>query len=156
MNRQLVRQRPPADDDLQTETDEDLQKRHHAGAGTMKEPQVSPQARKLAREDMTSGAGPHAVDRSAYFTGRYSPDGRGSSVMARKVPDEIVDRRMLEFNVPGSLRHCVWELIHALREHGLNAALAALHNDPAIDRRYEGPVRSLLAAIDRDDRQTRP
>jgi hypothetical protein len=69
------------------------------------------------------------------------------------VPNAIIERRMAEIGVPDALRHCVWELIHILREHGLGAALQAMHNDPAIDRPHQDQVRRLLVAIDADDRR---
>jgi hypothetical protein len=145
MSRQLVRQRPPADDDLQPAVDEEVRKLAQAAVGTTKQALAAPQAARPAHGEAAVHGGPHAADRNAYFSGRYSPLG----------PEMIVARRMAELGVPDFLRHCVLDLIRVLRERGLGAALAALHDDPAIDRRFEGQVRSLLAAIDRDDRETR-
>jgi hypothetical protein len=146
MSRQLVHQRPPAEDDLQPATEEEVRKLAQAAVGTTKQA-VAPQAVGPARAAASPGGLP-AADRSAYFSEQYSPVGPAG-------PEMIVDRRLAEFGVPDLLRRCVLNLIRVMREHGLAAALAALHEDSALDRRFENPVRSLLAAIDRDDRRTR-
>jgi hypothetical protein len=149
MSRQPIRQLPPADD-LQPTTDEEARKLAEAEVGKKQAP-VASQAAKSAHTEAAVPGGPHAPDRSAYFSGQYSPVGPAGPAR----PEMTVDRRLAEFGVPDSLRHCVLDLVRVLREHGLAAALAALHADPALDRRFENPVRSLLTAIDRDDRRTR-
>jgi hypothetical protein len=131
MSRQMVRQRPPADDDLQPAVDEEVRRLAQAAAGTTQQAPAGPRA-----------AAPAAADRSAYFSGKYSPTG----------PDMTVARRMADLGVPDFLHHCVSDLVHVLRERGLTAALEAMYHDPTIDRRIEGPVRRLLAAIDREGR----
>jgi hypothetical protein len=151
MSRQPIRQRPPADDDLQSSVEEELRKPVQAAGGT------TTQAMSPARAEAVSPLGPGATaDRKAYFGGRYAgtapvgPDGD------RKGLDAIKARRLAEFGVPDSLHDCIVELIHILRDRGLVAALRALHDDPAIDRRYQVPIRSMLMAIDQDERPARP
>jgi hypothetical protein len=78
--------------------------------------------------------------------------GSGSASMS---PEMIAERRLVELGLPDSLRHCVADLIHILRDHGLGEALAALQSDPAIDQKDHGPIGRLLATVDRDDRRPR-
>jgi hypothetical protein len=152
MSRQPVRQRPPADDDLQATGEEEKRRLAEAAARTTKPTSPVPQASPAARGQPTPQAGaPHADDRAAYFSGRYSSMGATGSGSASMSPEMIAERRLAELGLPDSLRHCVADLIHILRDQGLGEALAALHNDPAIDRKYEGPIRRLLADVDRDD-----
>jgi hypothetical protein len=156
MSRPLFRQRPPADDDLQPVAEEELHKQRQAAAGTTKQPPTSLVANRPGHgEAAPQGGGLHTADRGAYFSGQYAPAASPSADAGLPSPELIVDRRLAEFNLPASLRHCVLDLIHMLRDHGLSAALAALHNDAAIDRRHEDQVRRLLTAIDRDDRKAR-
>jgi hypothetical protein len=154
MSRQMVRQRPPAEDDLQPVVDEEVRKLAQAAVGTTKLAPSAPQAARPAHGEAAVQGGSHAADRNAYFSGQYSPVASAGPAAGRKGLEMIIDRRMGELGMPDTLRHCVLDLIQVLRERGLGAALAALQDDPAIDRRYEGQVRSLLAAIDREDQQT--
>jgi hypothetical protein len=78
------------------------------------------------------------------------PAGSGPDRMS---PEMIAERRLAELGLPDSLRLCIADLIRVLRDHGLVEALAALHSDPAIDKKYEGPIRHLLTVVDRDDRR---
>jgi len=153
MSRPLVRKIPPADDDLEPTTEEEKRKLAEAAPGTTKQSPTLPQASPPARSPAApQGSDPHAADRAAYFSGRYSPAGSEAGQMS---PEMIADRRIAEFDLPASLRHCVADLIHILRDHDLGAALAALHNDPAIDKKYEGLISRLLVAVDGDDRRSR-
>lgn len=155
MSRQPVRLRPPADDDLQATTEEEKRKRTEAAPGTTKQSPMLVHASPAARnQPAIQGAGPHAADRAAYFGGQYSPAVPAGADAGRMSPDMIAERRLAEFGLPDSLRHCVADLLHIMRDHGLGAALAALHNDPAIDKKYDGPIRSLLTAVDAYDRRT--
>lgn len=155
MSRQPVRQRPPADDDLEPTTEEEKRRLAEAASRTTKPSQAMPQAGPAARGPSTPlASAPHADGRAAYFSGRYSPMGPAGSGPARMSPEMIAELRLAELGLPDSLRHCVADLIRILRDHGLGEALAALHNDPAIDREYEGPLRRLLADVDRDERRS--
>lgn len=153
MSRQLVRQRTPADDDLQSGAEEDLRKAHNASMDLTKPVPHAPQPGLTDHAGPTySGSGAQTTDRSAYFSGRYSHDAQDAGHKSRQI---MTDQQMAEFGVPGFLRNCVLDLVRVLRERGLAAALAMLHTDPAIDRRHEGQIRGFLAAIDRADRQNR-
>jgi hypothetical protein len=153
MSRQPIRVRPPADDDLQAMTEEELRKKAQGAAGTKKESPAVPQAGRTMRlEAMPQTAAPEAATRSTYFMGRYAA---GDPAHGRMEPEMHVDRWLMEFHLPNSMRHCILELVHILYEDGLGAALAALHHDPALDRRFESQVRQLLAAIDMEDRRAR-
>jgi hypothetical protein len=132
MSRQLVRQRPPAEDDLQPAVEEEMHKLALAAVGTTRQTPAAPQA------------GPQMTERSAYFSGQYAP----------VAAEMTIARRLAMLGVPHFLRHCVLDLIHVLRERGLGAALAAMHDDPTLDRRFADPVRNLLAAIDREERSS--
>ncbi len=156
MSRQPVRQRPPADDDLQATTSEEEKRRlAEAAARTTKPPATVARATTPASgQPMPQASAAHA-DRAAYFSGRYSSTGPTGPSPARMSPEMIAEHRLAELGLPDSLRHCVADLIHILRDHGLGEAIAALHHDPAIDKKYEDPIRRLLATVDRDDRRTR-
>jgi hypothetical protein len=65
MSRPLFRLRPPADDDLQAATEEEMRKRPEAAPGTAKLPPTVPPAGRTARENAATQIGPHAADRSA-------------------------------------------------------------------------------------------
>jgi hypothetical protein len=147
MSRQLIRQRPPADDDLQAATEEDKPKLARAAATTARQASTAEQASRTTSIQGDLRGVVQAADRSAYFVGRYSPEKSAVPGAGRMSLDMVVERRMAEFNIPDSLRHCVMELIHILRDHGLGAALAALHNEPAIDARHQGSVGRLLVAV---------
>jgi hypothetical protein len=110
---------------------------HAAGPSAKPAPTAESERRKTGLEP----------ERNAYFGGRYSQAMFGGPGAVRMSLDMIVDHRMAEFGVPNSLRHCVMDLIQILREHGIGAALTALHNDPAIDARHQASVGRLLAAV---------
>ena len=156
MSRQPVRQRPPADDDLTAAPEEEKRRVAEAAARTTKPSVPLSQAGPAVRsQPMPQAGAPRANDRSAYFSGQYSAMSPAGSGSTRVSPEMIADRRLAESGLPDSLRHCVADLIHILRDHGLGEALAALHTDPAIDKKYEAPIRHLLADVDRDERRPR-
>jgi hypothetical protein len=156
MSRQPIRLRPPADDDLDAMTEEEMRKQTQVAAGTKKESSAIPLASRATRQEtMPQGAAPETTTRNAYFTGRYAPSAPGAA-SGKMEPEKHVHRLLMEFELPESLRHCVLELVNVLREDGLGAALAALHNDPAIDRRFDSRVRQLLAVVEMEDRRARP
>jgi hypothetical protein len=152
MSRPLIRQRPPADDDVKTATEDELRERLHAEAKTETHGAVT------AKNTEDSGAAPiahgiHSGAREQYFAGRYAnPADSKTGLLSAEA---IVNQRATQFGLPASLRACLLELIHVLRHKGIAEAFAALYRDANIDRKYHEPVRSLLAAIERDDESAR-
>jgi hypothetical protein len=132
VSRQPIRQRPPAEDDLQPTVAEEVRKLAQAAVGTAKQTPAAPHA------------GQPAAERGSYFSGQYSPVG----------PEVALARRLAALGVPDFLRPCVVKLVHVLRERGTEAALTAMHENPAVAERFAGPLRSLLAAIDREERSS--
>jgi hypothetical protein len=156
MSRQPIRLRPPADDDLAPLTEEEMRKRTQVAAETKNESSALAHTGRATREEaMPHGAGPETAARNAYFTGRYAQADVPGGTAERMEPEKYLDRWLLGFDLPDSLRHCVLELVHVLREDGLSAALAALHNDPALDRRFEMRIRQLLAVVEMEYRRAR-
>jgi len=141
------------DDDLHPTTEEETRKPTQAAARTaMQAPSAAPAGKTANVEAVLAGSGPQAAERSAYFGGRYAPVGKAVEGAGQKNMDAKFHSRFAEFDVPETLRHRVWVLIHILRDHGRGAAAAALRDDPAIDRNHAARIGKLLAAIDKDTR----
>jgi hypothetical protein len=153
MSRQMMRLRPP-DEDLQPTAEEEMQRRPQTAGGLTKQTPATLQATHptgSAQADHAQGA-----DRSSYFVGRYAQATSVTSHAEHKKAEAIVDGLLSEFSLPDTLRQCILHLINVMREHGIGAAQAALHNDETIDRKHVQPILRLLAAVARDDLQTRP
>jgi hypothetical protein len=147
MSRQPIRQRPPADDDLQAKTEEEVRKQQPVSKDMA---QAAPgltqtHAAEHALPRPAAGAAPGS-DRNAYFTGRYSALGSAGTMDH----DKLMASRLAEFGVPDGLRGCILNLIRILGEHGLGSALAALQGDAAIGKEYKSQVGNLLAALARE------
>jgi hypothetical protein len=69
-------------------------------------------------------------------------------------PEQALARRLAALGVPDVLCPCVVKLVHVLRERGLEAALGAMREDPAVEQRLADPIHKLLAAIDREERSS--
>jgi hypothetical protein len=155
MSRQMMRLRPPAEEDLQPTAEEEMQRRPQIAGGITKQTPTALQATHPTGSVPASQAD-HAqgADRSSYFVGRYAQATPVTSHVEHKKAETIVDGLLSEFSLPDSLRQCILHLINVMREHGIGAAQAALHNDDAIDRKHVQPILRLLAAVARDDLQT--
>jgi hypothetical protein len=153
VSRQSVRQRAPVDDDLTATAEEQKRKLAESSpASTMQAPDAT-QTRPIARSPAAPhGTEAHGGERENYFAGRYSPFNADLGSMS---PETIADQQIARFGLPASLRHCIAALLQILREHGLAAALVAMHKDAAIDKNYLDTIGLLLAAVDRDERQPR-
>jgi hypothetical protein len=152
MSRPLIRQRPPADDDVKAVTEDELRERLHAEAATGTQ---SPVTLKNTQDSPAAAIahGKPAGARQEYFAGRYAhPADSKSGLLSAEA---IVDQRAHQFGLPGSLRTCLLELIHMLRHNGIAEALAVLYKDANIDRKYHEPIRSLLAATEQDEESAR-
>src|SRR5438874_473446 len=115
MSRQMVRQRPPADDDLQATPEQELRKPAQAAAGTTKLSAPLSEVGTSAHAEAAPQS--HAADRAAYFTGHYA----GAKIATGA--DTTIEQQIAALGLPDALRHCVWELIHILRDQGIGAAL---------------------------------
>jgi len=157
MSRQMMRLRPPADEDLQPTAEEEMQRTPQSAEGLTKQTPMALQATHptgsvpASQVDHAQGA-----DRSSYFVGRYAQATPVASHLEHKKAETIVDGLLSEFSLPDTLRQCILRLINVLREHGIGAGQTALHNDETIDRKHVQLILRLLAAVARDDPQTRP
>jgi len=154
MSRQLIRQRTPADDDLEPATEEELRQRSHDAVMSTKQAPALPKEGQIATTTASLDRGDlQAGGRHEYFTGRYAPAAELKA--ARMRAETHVEAMSEEFGLPVSIRGCLLDLIHILRHKGMAEAMEALVKDAAIDQRYHHPILRLLATIEQNDRKGR-
>lgn len=157
MSHQMMRQRSPAEEDLQPTADEEKQRLGQTAAGLTKQTPITPQAIH-STDSLPASQAEHlsSAGRSSYFVGPYAPAAAVTPQVEHKKVEVIEDDLLSEFSLPDSLRQSVLHLIKIMREHGIGPAQAALHSDKSIDQTHVPSILRLLAAVSRDDHRLGP